>query len=140
MRFLDWMNRDGQAQEKKLGHEPIQSSTRIKQPGDPFKRGDRVVIYEAWHLGRELKPDPQHAPGIVLSIHHNGTLVRYERGGRLPAHAAVEDVRHATELDVHKYGNEFAAIEAKVAQQRRPLDAPESSRKTLPHPRPSWER
>jgi hypothetical protein len=139
MAFLDWMNKDGQSNGKSA-HVEQKPAPRFKQPGDPFKKGDRVVVYETWHLGRELKPDPHHAPGVVSSVHHNGTLVTYERGGRLPANAAVEDVRHATELDVHKYANEFSAIEAHIELQQRQLDSAGRGRKTLPRPSPSWER
>jgi hypothetical protein len=136
MAFLDWMPINAQGNRKSAEAE----QKRFKQPGDPFKTGDRVVVYETWHLGRELKRNPHYAPGIVSSVHHNGTLVSYERGGRLPANAAAEDVRHATELDAHKYAKQFTAIEAKIERQQRPLDATEGGRKTLPRPRPSWER
>ena len=119
MGWLDWMNRGGQTPGKSpaVSNERAQPKARIKQPGDPFKRGDRIVVYESFHLGRELKPDPHYAPGVVTAVYHRGTLVSYERGGRLPANAAVEDIRHATEQDTRDYAQQFAAIEAK--QQRR---------------------
>ncbi len=113
MGFLNWMNKGARAGGKsvEVGEKP---QARLKQPGEPFKKGDRIVVYETWHLGRELKPDPRYAPGIVSSVHHNGTLVSYERGGRLLANAAIEDVRHATEQDLGKYQEEFCALEAKI--------------------------
>lgn len=125
MGFLNWMNKGAQAGGKsvEVGRKP---KARLKQPGDPFKRGDRVVVYEAFHLGRDLKAAPRYAPGIVSSVHHNGTLVSYERGGRLSANAAKEDVRHATEQDLGKYEKEFCALEAKIQMAHRRA--------------PSWER
>jgi hypothetical protein len=137
MGLLDWMKKDAQVSATSPEKE---QQPRFKQPGAPFQKGDRVVVYETWHLGRELKPDPHYAPGIVSSVHHNGTLVSYERGGRLPANAAVEDVRHATEAEAHKYANEFSAIEANIERQQRPLDNTERGRKTVRRPGPSWER
>jgi hypothetical protein len=138
MAFLDWLNKGAQTNGKSAGEH--KQAAHLKQPGEPFKRGDRVVVYETFHVGNELKRDPRHAPGIVSSVHHNGTLVSYDRGGRLPANAAVEDVRHATEPDVHKYGKEFAAIEVNMERQPAPSSAPKSGTKTLPRQRPSWER
>jgi hypothetical protein len=136
MGLLDWMNKGARTN----GKSAEEQKPRFKQPGDPFKMGDRVIVYETFHLGRELRHDPRYAPGIVSSVHHNGTLVSYERGGRLPANAAVEDVRHATELDADKYGKEFSAIEANIEHQKAPVNASENRRKTLPRPGPSWER
>jgi hypothetical protein len=138
MKFLDWINKGAQTNGKIAAEQ--KSTPRFKQPGDPFKRGDRVVVYEAFHLGSELKRSPRYAPGIVSSVHHNGTLINYDRGGRLPANAAAEDVRHATEIDAHKYSKEFSAIEANIERQKCPLNATESGRKTVPRPRASWER
>jgi hypothetical protein len=118
MGFLNWMNKGAQAAGK--------SKARLKQPGDPFKIGDRVVVYETWHLGRDFKRESQFSPGIVSAVQHNGTVVSYERGGRLPATAAIEDVRHATEQDLGTYQKEFCALEAKIR---------------MAHGRtPSWER
>ncbi len=110
MGLLTWMNRDGQAQAGSVGQEPTQSSGRIEQPGVPFKRGDRVIVYETFHHSRELK-HPRYALGVVASVHHNGTRVSYERLGRRPANAAAENVRHATQRELEKYGNRFDAIE-----------------------------
>jgi hypothetical protein len=66
--------------------------------------------------------------------------VSYERGGRLPADAAVENVRNATELDAHEYAKEFSAIETNIERKHCRLDNTEGGRKTVPRPGPSWER
>lgn len=138
MAFLDWMKRPFAQRTA----EPEQSApSRFKQPGEVFKTGDRVVVYEKFHLGRDLKSIPRHAPGIVCSVYHKGTLVSYERGGRVPANAAIEDVQHATELDIHRYSKDYSALEANIARQKRSVGVPENSRrKTWKRPGPSWER
>jgi hypothetical protein len=125
MGFLNWINKGAQAGGKnvEVGQRP---QARLHQQGESFKKGDRIVVYETWHLGRELKPDPRYSPGIVSSVQHNGTLVSYERGGRLLANAAIEDVRHATEHDLGKYEKEFCTLETKT--------------RTTPRATPSWER
>jgi len=79
---------------------------RPKQPGDPFKRGDRVIVYETFHHALELER-PRYALGVVASVYHNGTLVNYERLGRLPANAVIEDVRHATQEELEKIRKPF---------------------------------
>jgi hypothetical protein len=137
MGWLDWINNGTQTNGKSA---EAKQKPQFKQPGDPFKKGDRVVVYEAWHLGRELMPDPHYAPGVVSSVHHNGALVSYERGGRLPADAAVEDVRHATELDTQQYAREFSAIEANIERQQRALDNTDGGRNKVARPGSSWER
>ena len=124
MGFLDWV-KGAQAGGKNLEGGQSQKA-RIKQPGDAFKIGDRVVVYETWPLGREFKPQPCFSPGIVSAVQHNGTVVSYERGGRLPSNAAIEDVRHATKQDLSKYEKDFCALEAKIRTMRRHA--------------PSWER
>jgi hypothetical protein len=120
MGLLDWTKKGAKPRQESVNEQnPTPSPIRLKQPGDPFKRGDRIVVYEAYHLGLELKPDPRYAPGIVSSVHHDGTLVSYEKGGRLPASAAIEDVRHATERDASEYAEQFSAIEAKLQRRDR---------------------
>jgi hypothetical protein len=120
MSFLSWIKRDIRPSEKAIPERQEQSpeNVRFKQPGDPLKRGDRVVVYEPFHAGRAAKRPP-YGPGIVESVYHNGTLVSYERLGGSPRNAPIEDVRHATEFDAHKYAKEFAAIETKIARKER---------------------
>jgi hypothetical protein len=60
MEFLDWMNKDTQII-RKSAEEEQKPTPRFKQPVDPFHSGDRVIVYETWHLGREVKPDPHFA-------------------------------------------------------------------------------
>ena len=127
MGLLDWMHRGRQAPERIVGAMPerLRTGARIKQPGEPFKRGDRVVVYEPYHYGRNVKRPPC-GPGVVDSVYHNGMLVSYERAGKPPRNAPTEEVRHATAEDTQKYASEFAAIETKIQTRERPT--------------PSWER
>ena len=139
MGFLDWM-RGKQTAQKSVGeNDPAPPRGRFKQVGEPFRKGDRVIVYEPYHSGRQAKRPP-HTPGIVDSVYHNGTLVSFERLGRVAGNAPIEDVRHVTEFDAHKFAKEFASIETTIEQRRCEVSTPESGRKTLPRPRPSWER
>jgi|ERR1700733_11598952 hypothetical protein len=127
--FAEW-KRDHQLarQRDETGREPERAPVpkakpkpepiRLKQPGDPFKRGDRVIVYETFHHARELK-HPRYVLGVVASVYHNGTLVNYGRLGRLPANAAIEDVQHATREELEKYGNRFDAIAGRMQRQNR---------------------
>ncbi len=117
MGLLDWMKKSAKLREQNPAMPPM----RLRPPGSTVKRGDRIVVYEAFHLGRELKPDPRYSPGIVSSVNHDGTRVNYERGGRLPANAAIEDIRHATEQDMRDYATQFVAIEAAIRRRNRSL-------------------
>lgn len=122
MGFVDWMKKGAKLRQQTVNEQtPTTPPVRLKQPGDAFKRGDRIVIYETFHLGHELKPDPRYAPGIVSAVNHNGTRVNYDRGGRLRANAAIEDIRHATEQDTRDYAKQFAAIEAEIQRRTRSL-------------------
>jgi hypothetical protein len=114
MRLLDWMNKGRQASAGSA-EEPV-TAARFKQEGDPFKEGDRIVVYEPSRHGVNSS---KYAPGVVSSVYHKGLLVNYEGLGLSPRNAPVEDVRHATEFDCAKYKQEFAAIEAKVARKNR---------------------
>jgi hypothetical protein len=118
MGLLDWMSKGGQTPGKSaaVSTERAQPKARIKQPGDPFRTGDRVVVYEPFHNGRDAKRPPRE-PGVVNAVYHDGTLINYERAGRRSGNAPTEDVRHATEQDTRDYAKQFGAIEAK--QQRR---------------------
>ena len=119
MGFLNWIKGNGQLSEKSIAgtHESARANARIKEPGTPFKKGDRVVVYEPFQDGRKAKRPPE-TPGIVDSVYHNGLLVSYERMGKPAGNAPTEDVRHATELDARKYVKEYAAIETKIERQQ----------------------
>lgn len=118
MGLLDWMNRGGQMPSKSpaVSTERAQSKARIKQPGDPFRTGDRIVVYEPFHNGRQAKRPPSE-PGIVNAVYHDGTLINYERTGRRSGNAPTEDVRHATEQDWCDYAKQFAALEVKLRRR-----------------------
>ncbi|HTR34980.1 MAG TPA: hypothetical protein VMH80_03710 [Bryobacteraceae bacterium] len=122
MGLLDWMNRGGQAPVKSpaVSTEQPRQKARIKQPGDPFRAGDRVVVHEPFHNGRDAKRPPRE-PGVVNAVYHDGTLINYERAGRRPGNAPTEDVRHASEQDTRDYTKQFAAIEAKLQRRSRSL-------------------
>jgi hypothetical protein len=120
MGLLDWMNRGGQTPGKSpaVSTERVQPKARIKEPGEPFRTGDPVVVYEPFHSGRQAKRPPSE-PGIVNTVYHDGKLINYERAGRRSGNAPAEDVRHATEQDVRDYAKQFAAIEVKIQRRTR---------------------
>jgi len=120
MGLLDWMNRGGRTPTNgpDISTERAQTKARIKEPGDPFRTGDRVVVYEPFHNGRDAKQPPRE-PGVVNTIYHDGRLINYERAGRRSGNAPTEDVRHATEQDTRDYSKQFAAIEAKTQRSDR---------------------
>lgn len=118
MEFLSWINRNGKAREGSGAHRQEPSNVGLKQPGDPLKRGDRVIVYETFHRGRELK-HPRYVLGVVASVYQNGTRVNYGRLGRLPANGAIKDVRHATQEELEKYGNRFDTIEGRMQRRNR---------------------
>lgn len=122
MGLLDWMNRGGATPGKSpaVSTQRAQPKARIKQAGDPFRTGDRVVVYEPFHNGRDAKRPPRE-PGVVNAVYHDGTLINYERAGRRSGNAPTEDVRHANEQDSRDYAKQFAAIETKVQRRDRSL-------------------
>lgn len=120
MGLLDWMHRGVQTPVRSpaVSTERTRRKARIKEPGAPLRVGDRVVVYEPFHNGREAKRPPRE-PGVVNAVYHDGTLINYERTGRRPGNAPTEDVRHATEQDMRDYAKQFDALEAKLQRRGR---------------------
>ncbi len=98
----------------------VPQSKAVKEPGQPFERGDRVIAHEPYYYGGRPKSNPE-TPGIVDGVYDGGRLVSYHRKGMVPGNVPVENIRHASEQDLKKHHGEFATLEAKVQQESRGL-------------------
>jgi hypothetical protein len=96
---------------------------RVKQPGDPFEKGDRIVADEPFLYGGKPKENPD-TPGVVDSVYGSGDkkTVCYRRVGMPPGNTDVENVRHATEQDMKKYEKELGVLEERTPTRGREVN------------------
>lgn len=115
MGLLDWMKR---GRNGAVDVKPNAPREGIKQPGEAFGRGDRIIADEPFGYGGIRRSNPD-TPGIVDGVYDNGKFVCYHRLGMPPGNVPAEPVRHASGQDLKKHEKDFATLEAKLQQQNR---------------------